>query len=107
MTYRKQREEYVKNKSTLKDGDSNLISINHKISEIDNLIAKEEDKRRTFKVENIRRQHNYLPFIVELLKILARKGELNEMTEKAKTLTKSRDAAQKERKDHEKMMDVE
>lgn len=107
MVYTKQREEYLKNKSGLKDGDANLTSINNKIAEVDNLIAREEEKRRTFKVENIRRQHNYLPFIVELLKILARKGELNEITEKAKTLTKSRDAARKERKDREKMMDVE
>merc|ERR1712059_9241 len=106
MVYTKQREEYLKNKSGLKDGDANLTSINNKIAEVDNLIAREEEKRRTFKVENIRRQHNYLPFIVELLKILARKGELNEITEKAKTLTKSRDAARKERKDREKMMDV-
>lgn len=27
-------------------------------------------------MENIRRQHNYLPLIMELLKILARNGQL-------------------------------
>ncbi len=33
-------------------------------------------------VENIRRQHNYLPFIMELLKILAQEGKLVDLVEK-------------------------
>lgn len=34
------------------------------------------------KVENIRRKHNYLPLIMELLKILANNGQLVSMVEK-------------------------
>jgi hypothetical protein len=39
-------------------------------------IGEEEDLRRQWKIENVRRRHNYLPFIVELLKSLASKEQL-------------------------------
>lgn len=34
------------------------------------------------KIENIRRKHNYLPLIMELLKILAKEGQLQPLLEK-------------------------
>lgn len=34
-----------------------------------------------FQVENIRRKHNYLPLIVEVLKVLAKRGELVQLCE--------------------------
>jgi ubiquitin carboxyl-terminal hydrolase L5 len=37
-----------------------------------------------FQTENIRRRHNYLPFIMELLKILAQEGKLVDLVAKAK-----------------------
>lgn len=40
------------------------------------LIAQEDEKAEQFKKENVRRRHNYIPFIVELLKILAKEGKL-------------------------------
>lgn len=40
------------------------------------LIAEEDDRAEQFRKENIRRRHNYIPFIVELLKILAKEGKL-------------------------------
>ncbi|CAG0895219.1 unnamed protein product [Darwinula stevensoni] len=47
------------------------------------LLEEEEVKRRRFKVESIRRKHNYIPLIVELLKILGDEGLLLPVYEKA------------------------
>lgn len=51
------------------------------------LIAEEENKRKRYQVENIRRKHNYLPLIVEILKILAKEGKLMNLYEQAKEKT--------------------
>lgn len=48
------------------------------------LLLQEEEKRKAYKNENIRRKHNYLPLIVEILKILASQGQLLPLYEKAK-----------------------
>lgn len=56
-------------------------------SEIDHLkllVEKEDNKTRQYQIENIRRKHNYLPLIVEILKILAKEGKLMPLYEKAK-----------------------
>ncbi|XP_043659951.1 ubiquitin carboxyl-terminal hydrolase isozyme L5 [Drosophila teissieri] len=44
----------------------------------------EQEKKRRYRQENIRRRHNYLPFIVELLKQLGETGQLMPIYEKAK-----------------------
>jgi len=58
------------------------------------LVDDEKAKRQRQKVENIRRKHNYLPLIVELLRMLAQKGQLQPLYEKAKqrALVKSSNA---------------
>lgn len=48
------------------------------------LIEEEENKVKHYKLENIRRKHNYLPLIIEILKILAKEGQLLPLYEKAK-----------------------
>jgi ubiquitin carboxyl-terminal hydrolase L5 len=52
------------------------------------LIEEEACKIRRYKTENIRRKHNYLPLIVEILKTLAKEGQLMPLYEKAKQKAK-------------------
>lgn len=50
-----------------------------------------------YKIENERRKHNYIPFILELLKLTAKKGKLEGLIEEAKQKKK-----EKNEKNHEK-----
>ena len=70
--YQKQMQECVDN------GKENAAS------EIRMKIMEEEELRRKWHRENVRRRHNYLPFIVELLKHLAGNEQLIPVYEKAK-----------------------
>lgn len=78
---------------------SDLNAESHKLRM---LIKDEEAKMEKYKIENIRRRHNYLPFIMELLKILAREGKLVELVEKAKDKTRERRDKDKDKKEKEK-----
>ncbi|BES98701.1 ubiquitin carboxyl-terminal hydrolase isozyme [Nesidiocoris tenuis] len=59
------------------------------------LLTQEEEKRKAYSNENIRRKHNYLPLIVEILKILASQGQLLPLYEKAKAKAMEREALRK------------
>ncbi|XP_040582867.1 ubiquitin carboxyl-terminal hydrolase isozyme L5 [Lepeophtheirus salmonis] len=58
---------------------------------IQQLINHESDRRSKWRLENIRRRHNYLPFIIELLKTLANQGQLLPLYQKAKDKALERD----------------
>lgn len=71
----------------MKDMEESRMETDDMSGEIDQLrmlIQEEEQKMLRYKIENIRRKHNYLPFIVELLKCLAKEEKLVPLVEKAK-----------------------
>ncbi|RWS27546.1 ubiquitin C-terminal hydrolase-like protein [Leptotrombidium deliense] len=69
----------------LESGQMEDDSVLAEISQLQNLIAEENIKMKRYKMENIRRKHNYLPLIIEILKSLAQEGKLTELVSKAKT----------------------
>ena len=54
------------------------------VQELESLIQNEDRKRQRWKCENMRRRHNYVPLIVNLLKKLAKSGKLKALREKGK-----------------------
>ncbi|CAF4281484.1 unnamed protein product, partial [Rotaria sordida] len=56
---------------------------NDKTSHLSILIHEEERKRESYRIENLRRRHNWLPFIVEMLKAYATQGLLVPAVDKA------------------------
>ncbi|CAD6227226.1 GSCOCG00006036001-RA-CDS [Cotesia congregata] len=54
------------------------------VARLESLIEDEVNKSKRYKIENARRKHNYLPLIVELLKVLAKEGKLVPLYQKAK-----------------------
>lgn len=55
-------------------------------------IERETQKKRKYKQENLRRKHNYFPFIVEMLRVLAKEGKLVPLIEEAKSKQSSNKA---------------
>lgn len=54
------------------------------LSELTHRVTEEETKRRAYDVENIRRKHNHLPLIVEILKKLSSQSKLMPLVAQAK-----------------------
>lgn len=81
QTYQKRVQELTKQ---LESGDKNADVHHDELSRLHGLIVEEDVKMKRYQVENIRRKHNYIPLIVELLKILAETGQLEPLVEKAK-----------------------
>jgi len=61
-------------------------------------MEEEEGKRRRQRVENVRRRHNYLPFIMALLKAAAKEKLLVPLYQKAKEKGEANKKAKEERK---------
>ncbi|CAD7082817.1 unnamed protein product [Hermetia illucens] len=89
MIYQKKIDELLNSPENAMDTDDKQ----NEIARLRSLIEDEIAKKKRYKVENIRRKHNYLPFIVELLKMLAEQGQLMPLYEKAKQRAVEREAA--------------
>jgi len=82
----------------LSSGDLNPEQQAMEAARIEMLLAEEETKRSKWRSENIRRRHNYLPLIMELLRSLASRGELMPIYNKAKEKSAELDKKKKEKK---------
>ncbi|TKC47172.1 hypothetical protein EI555_009156, partial [Monodon monoceros] len=64
-------------------GNNMLSAIQSEVAR-NQMLIEEVQKLKRYKIENIRRKHNYLPFIMEFLKTLAEHQQLIPLVEKAK-----------------------
>jgi len=69
--------------------------VKRNITEYELKIKQEQEKFKEWKEENVRRKHNFIPFIFNLLKELAGQGKLNAVVEKAQKESEARIAAAK------------
>ncbi|KAK9871524.1 hypothetical protein WA026_012895 [Henosepilachna vigintioctopunctata] len=66
---------------------TDVENVKNEITRLRLLIDEEDNKKRSYRIENIRRKHNYIPLIIELLKILGKEGKLLPLYEEAKKRT--------------------
>jgi len=78
------RQTYGKRLEELAESGLDTEEVAEEIYHLQSMIEEEEQKALKFKEENVRRKHNYLPLIVELLKILANDGRLVPLIKQAK-----------------------
>jgi len=99
ILYTQKLDEAKQRKAALMQTDSgDAAAVDAEIASYTSLLSQEEEKVHKYRSENTRRRHNYLPFIMELLRTLAKKGELMPLAEKARDLTKARIESDKARK---------
>jgi len=70
--------------SSLDDCRAKLEQVVAETEAITRRVAEEKVARERAKLDSARRKHNYFPFVMEFLKILADKGDLVPLMERAK-----------------------
>ncbi|KAG9510983.1 Ubiquitin carboxyl-terminal hydrolase isozyme L5, partial [Fragariocoptes setiger] len=73
-------------------------TIEMQMAELRQMLAAQEAKMKAYRVENIRRKHNYLPLIMQVLCGLAKEGKLSPLVTKASEKALEEMKREKERK---------
>lgn len=81
MAYEKQLKELH---NVIQSGKINEELAELELNNLHSLIEREESKMKKYREENIRRKHNYLPLIIEVLKALGETGDLDKLLQKEK-----------------------
>jgi len=84
------KDKYLKRMEELASADMESDDLESEMRTLQELIELEEHKWENQRKENVRRRHNYVPFIVELLKILAKEQKLVPLVEQAIGQARSR-----------------
>mmetsp|Transcript_3443 Transcript_3443/g.5333 ORF Transcript_3443/g.5333 Transcript_3443/m.5333 type:complete len:324 (-) Transcript_3443:218-1189(-) len=93
------QEEVKKLQASLSAGSEEEGKIKAEIAEFEQKIEQEKQKHQKWKEENVRRKHNFIPFVFHLLKELAAKGKLDSIVDAAQKQAEERmDAASKKAK---------
>merc|ERR1712226_707792 len=93
MKYEKEIEE-LKQKS----GDEASDEVMIEMARLQSLLDSENSKWKQYKIDNVRRRHNYLPLIINVLQVLAQQGKLTDFYETAKKKTEETRKAQEKSK---------